>query len=131
MQKFFIGLLLGLAIGGAYLVIFRGPEIKRVRQDLDRVNGSYEEVQFISDSLSVDVDGLTGDIAGVNTESGSSITRLDGIRQTASDNTESLRFVSSKVDELEGFNIEFIRLGRDIGDISFDIRRFSESYGEE
>ena len=131
MQKFFIGLLLGLAIGGAYLLIFRGPEIKRVRADLDRVNGSYEEVQSISNILSTDVDGLTDDIAGINTESGESISRLDGIRQTASDNTDSLRLVSGKVDELEGFNIEFIRLGRNIGDISFDIRRFSESYGEK
>ena len=131
MQKFFIGLLLGLAIGGAYLLIFRGPEIKRVRADLDRVNGSYEEVQSISNILSTDVDGLTDDIAGINTESGETISRLDGIRQTASDNTDSLRLVSGKVDELEGFNIEFIRLGRNIGDISFDIRRFSESYGEK
>lgn len=130
MQKFFIGFLLGAVVFGSVWFFTGRPDIKRVRIDFNRVNGNFEDLQRISDQVSVDASGLTGDITGINTESREANERLDNIIGNNQINTDQIRLVSGKVDELEQINIKLIRLGRPLGDVAFDAREIYRNYGE-
>ena len=127
----FIGFLIGVAAVGTFWFFFGRSDIKRVRQDLNTVHESYESVQRISDQLSIDVAGLTRDIALINTTSGESWNRGIDISERLENINGDFGFVLVKVDELESINIGFIRLGRNFGDVAFDLRRLREKNGND
>lgn len=131
MQKIFIGFLFGVACMGAVWFFYGRPGIIGVRSDIDEVHRVYEQVQRTVDKVSIDASGLTGDIAGINTEAKTAYDRSLGISEGLTGNTGQIEFISGKVDELEQLNINLIRLGRNFGDLAFDLRRFSEKDGSD
>ncbi len=125
----FIGFLLGVAAVGIFWFFFGRPDIKRVRTDLNTVNRVFEELQRTSDQVTTDASGLTGNIAAVNTEAKRAVTGIDGLIKNNNINTGQIEFISSGINTVEQVNIELIHLGRDVGNLAFDLRRLSETYG--
>lgn len=130
-KAFFYGLLVGIILTGSGWFFMGRNDIGRIRQDLDTVNGNFEGVQRDSDSLTADSDGFAGDITIITETSRSIEGRSKRIDEGITFIDGDLGLASSKVDELEQYNIKLIRIGRDVGDVAFDLRRLSEKSGAE
>lgn len=126
MLKYVYVFIAGIMLTGAAWYGLGRNNLSEVRQNLDRLHRDFEEVQRNSDSLRTDSGGFAGDIA-VITETGRRIEdRAGRIEAGFTELDGGLGISIGKVDELSGFNRELIRIGRDIGDLAFDLRRISE-----
>ncbi len=129
-KTFIFGLLAGIILTGACWFFIGRNDIGSIRQDFDRVNGDFEGVQRNSDTLRTDSDGFAADITGITDKSKLIADRSRRIDEGLTGVDGDVRLITIKVDELEQYNISFIRLGRDLGNITFELRQINKDSGE-
>lgn len=129
-KTFFYGLLVGIILTGTGWFVFGRNDISRIRQDYDRAYGDFQNVQRNSDSLTADSSGFAGDITVITETSKRIDDRAAKVEDGFTELNSGLGQSIDKVDELEQYNIKLIRVGRDIGDLAFDLRRIDKKSRE-
>lgn len=130
LKTFFYGLLVGIILTGVGWYFVGRNDIGRISSDFERVDGDFQGVQRNSDQLTADSSGFAGDITIITETSRSIEGRSQRIDEGLTSIDGDIGLSITKVDELEQFNISLIRIGRDVGDVAFDLRRISEKSGE-
>jgi hypothetical protein len=131
-KSFIFGFLVGVILVGIGWVFVGRNDIGQIRQDYNRVNGDFQGVQRNSNKLTADSSGFAGDIAIIAETSRSIENRSIRLDKGLTDIDGDIGLSVVKVDELEQYNIRLIRIGRNLGDISYDLRQLNkESRAQE
>ncbi len=130
LKIFFYGFLIGCILVGIGWYAYGRPDIKQIRQDLNTSNGDFEIVQRDISELSIDSDGFTKDLLAITEGIKKSADRVGSSNERLSKSDGIIGEQLVKMDELGEWHRQSLILGRDLGDVAFDLRRLSEASRE-
>lgn len=125
MQSYFKGFLTGFLILGIIWFVYGRPDIKRIDKSFEQVNRDFKGVQQSLSTITTNSDGFTRDITEITKTSRRVENRSRTLEAGLTKTDGSVRFVIGEVDKLEGWNRQIIRLGRDLGEVSAELRRYN------
>lgn len=118
--------LLGVIVTGSVWFFGGRYNLTEIRSNLDRSNRAFEGVQSALGELQDHSLGFTEDISHIAKESGRITDKSRDIETGLGEVDGIVRGVAGQVDKVTDENRQIIRVGRDIGDIAFRLRRLSE-----
>ena len=125
MEKYFKGFLFGCFVAGIFWLSYGRTNIKRIDQSFTEVDRNFKEVQRALNTVTNNTDGFARDISEVSKTSKRIENRSGTIRDRLTEVDGGIRFVAGEVDKLEGWNRQIVIIGRDLGDVSADFRKFN------
>jgi len=123
--------LAGVLVTGLGWFFMGRSDIGQIRADFNGVNGDFQGVQRNSDQLRIDSDGFAGDITIITETSRRIADRSGTIDEGLTAVNGDVGLITAKVDELEQYNNRLIHIGRDVGDLAFDLRQLDKESGTE
>ena len=125
MDKYFKGFLIGLFVSGIVWGIMGRANIKGIDESFTTANRDFKAVQQSLNTVTTNSDGLTGNISEIATTSQRIENRSGTIGTRLSEVDGSIRSVALEVDKLEDWNRQIVIIGRDLGEVSFDLRELN------
>lgn len=118
-----------LAYGLLWYSIGRN-DINEIRSDFNRSYEDFQRVQRTVGELGDNSNGFAREISEISSGSRRAEVRSRTIIDRTGIIDGEVRFIAGEVDQLEEWNRQSLILGRDLGDVSYELRRLSEASRE-
>ncbi len=125
MEKYFKGFLAGCVVIGIIWFMYGRPDINRIDRAYNTVDRDFKTVQQSLSTVTTDSNGLTGDISEIAQTSKRIENRSGTVRDRLTEVDGSIRSVAGEVDKLEDWNRQIIIIGRELGEVSADLRKYN------